>query len=207
MKKEKANDLFYENSLKVKLLSKDCFEIYQDVEKYVFLHQKDIVKANIILSAVLDQLNDENQKINLTKGIKSYVSQVEKSLNMKEKIQVIKKQSIDKFTIAGFWEIMAGYIVLLFCKELLTRHYLIYFSIDLLVGVVAFYIAIHNVRNQFQLLKRFQMPKKISIMIGVTFLVGFISAILGAKSPFDVSFLILVIGYITSKKMFERELS
>ena len=28
MKKEKANDLFYENSLKVKLLSKDCFEIY-----------------------------------------------------------------------------------------------------------------------------------------------------------------------------------
>ncbi len=204
--KKATNDLFYENSLKVKSLNEENFQIFQDIQKYVFLHQKDVVKANILLSTILDQMNDENKKINFIKGIKNYVSQVEKSINMKEKMQVIKKQTIDKFTIAGLWETMAGYIVLLFIKELLTGHYLISFSIDLLVAVVAFYIALHNVMNQFQLLKRFQMPKKITVMIVATFLVGLLTAVLGAASPFDVSFLILVIGYITSKKMFENEM-
>jgi hypothetical protein len=199
-------NLFYENSLKMKSLNEENFQIFQGIQKHVFLHQKDIVKANILLSTILDQMNDETQKINLKKGMKNYVSQVEKSINMKEKMKIEIKKAIDKFTIAGLWETMTGYIVLLFFKEFIIGHYLISFSIDLLVAIISFYIAIHNIVNQFQLLKRFQMPKKIQFMIIATFLVGFITAILGAKNPFDVSFLVLVIGYITSKKMFENEM-
>lgn len=60
-------NLFYENSLKMKSLNEENFQIFQGIQKHVFLHQKDIVKANILLSTILDQMNDETQKINLKK--------------------------------------------------------------------------------------------------------------------------------------------
>lgn len=202
---KKQDQLFDENQLKVKELNEINFELFHDLQKYVFQHQKDIVKANIILSAILDQMNQSQKPIVISKGMKNYVSQIEKSINMKEQLQMIKKQFIDKFTISGLWQTMCSYIVLLFIKELITGHYLIHFSIDMLVSIVAFYIALHNIMNEYKLIQRFQMTKKPIIMIACTLIIALFVAVIGAKSPFDVSFVILVIGYIVSKKMFENE--
>lgn len=204
---KKQDQLFDENQLRVKELNENHFELFQDLQKYVFQHQKDIVKANIILSAILDQMNQSQKPIVISKGIKNYVSQIEKSINMKEQLQMIKKQSIDKFVISGLWQTMCSYIVLLFIKELITGHYLIHFSIDMLVAIVAFYIALHNIMNEYKLMQRFQMTKKPIIMIACTLIVGLFVAVIGAKSPFDVSFVILVMGYIASKKIFEKEIN
>lgn len=204
---KEQDQLFYENQLKVKELNEKNFELFQDFQKYVFQHHKDIVKANIILSAILEQMNQTQKPIVISKGIKNYVSQIEKSINMKEQVQMIKKQSLDKFVISGLWQTMCGYIVLLFIKELITGHYLIHFSIDMLVAIVAFYVALHNIMSEYKLIQRFQMTKKPIIMIVCTLVVALFVAVIGAKSPFDISFVILVMGYIASKKIFENELN
>ena len=41
---------------------------------------------------------------------------------------------------------------------------------------------------------------------GIGIIVGLFIVILTLKSPFDISFAILVIAFLTSKKMFEKEL-
>lgn len=202
-----VNPLFPENSLKVKELDEKNFEIFQDLQKYVFQHQKDKVKSNIILSAILDHMIQSKKPIVMSKGIKNYVLEIEKSLQMKKEISAYKKQGIDKFVISGIWQTMCSYIVLLFVKELITGHYLIHFSIDLLVAVVAFYIALHNIMNQYQLIQRYQITNKVLIVMMSTFVVALFIAIIGAKSPFDVSFLILVVGYIASKRIFDKEIN
>ncbi len=113
-----------------------------------------------------------------------------------------REMNIDKYTISGLWITMCGYIVLMFVKELLSQHYLISFSIDLLVAVVAFYITLYHLMNQYCMLKQGQMKPFIVQVAGL--LVGLFVAILTFSSPFDVSFLILVIAFITNKKMVEK---
>ena len=54
---------------------------------------------------------------------------------------------------------MCGYIVLLFVKELLTDNYLINFSVDVLVAIVAFYITLHNLINQYKLISEHGISK------------------------------------------------
>ena len=44
----KSIELFPENALKAKELNEDQLSIFQEVQKYVFLHQKDSIKANIL---------------------------------------------------------------------------------------------------------------------------------------------------------------
>lgn len=116
-------------------------------------------------------------------------------------------QDLEKYTISGLWQTMCGYIVLLFVKELMTGHYLIHFSVDILVTIIAFYITIHHLINQYQLIKQYHIPLKPFIFQVFGFLTGLLVVILTYKSPFDISFLILVITFITNKKIFEKELN
>lgn len=210
-KKEKKYDLFYENSVKVKSLNDDYYHLFDQIMTYVFKHQSQEVKANILLSAILDQMIEHQEKINnvsqlIPKTMKDYVNKIEKSIHYKDKIATIKHDDTQRYTISGLWITMCGYIVLLFIREFLTDHYLIHFSIDFLVAVVAFYIALHNLLNQYKIIKRHHMIiKPFSVqLIGIV--VGLFIVIMTLQSPFDISFLILVIAFITNKKIFEKEI-
>lgn len=207
-KQKNASDLSFENSLKAKDLNQSDYQLFEKIQKYVFQHQKDILKANIILSTILDELNElsHQKKKNLTsdKSMKDYVHQVEKSIKMSDKIKEAKKQSLDKYAISGLWVTMCGYIALLFLKEVLTQNYLIHFSIDGLIAIVAFYVALHNGLNQYKLIQQFNISMKPLVMVIVSFVVGIFVVLMTLQSPFDISFLILVIGYISGKKIFTK---
>ena len=114
---------------------------------------------------------------------------MKKEKTSKKRLKEIKKEVLEKYIIAGLWQTMCGYIVLLFIKELLTDNYLVSFSVDVLIAIIAFYVTLHNLVNQ---------------IFGI--IVGLFIVILTLKSPFDISFAILVIAFLTSKKMFEKEL-
>lgn len=101
---------------------------------------------------------------------------------------------------------MCGYIVLLFIKELLTNNYLVSFSIDVLVAIIAFYIALHNLISQYRSIKQHQLSIRSFTFQIFGIIVGLFIIIMTLKSPFDISFAILVISFLTSKKMFEKEL-
>lgn len=125
---------------------------------------------------------------------------------MKDLYQKKKEEAITKYTISGLWQTMSSYIVLLFVKELMTNHYLIHFSIDLLIAVIAFYITFYQLKGQYHLITSFQLSYKAFVVVMISFAVSLIIAILTAHQPFDITFLILVIGFITGKKIFEKEL-
>ena len=122
----------------------------------------------------------------------------------KKQVAQIKKEILEKYTISGLWQTMCGYIVLLFVKELLIDNYLINFSIDVLVAIVAFYITLHNLVNQYKLINEYNISKKPFIFQIFGYIVGLFIVIITLKSPFDISFAILVIAFLTNKKLFER---
>lgn len=124
----------------------------------------------------------------------------------KKQVAQIKKEILEKYTIFGLWQTMCGYIVLLFVKELLIDNYLINFSIDVLVAIVAFYITLHNLVNQYKLINEYNISKKPFIFQIFGYIVGLFIVIITLKSPFDISFAILVIAFLTNKKLFEKEL-
>ena len=125
----------------------------------------------------------------------------------KNELVKLKEEMLEKYLIAGLWQTMCGYIVLLFVKELLTDNYLISFSVDVLVAIIAFYITLHNLVNQYKLIKENNISMKPFSFQIFGFIVGLFIVIMTLKSPFDISFAILVVAFITSKKMFEKELS
>ncbi len=203
--KKDSFDLFYENGLKAKELTEDKYVYFNDVMKYVFQHQKDVIKANIILEAVLEDLLNNNKSS--SKNIKEYVNKIEKTISIKEKMNFIKKQDSEKFTISGLWLTMCSYIVILFIKEFLTGNYLINFSVDILVAIVAFYITLHNLMSQFKMIRRHHLSIRAFSMELIGIAVAIFITVITLTSPFDISFVILVIAYLTSKKIFEKELS
>lgn len=149
----------------------------------------------------------QTETVTLPKGVKVSVQQVEKSVSTKVKTKEYQKQIIDKWSMAGLFETMCGYIVLLFVKEFINQHYLIHFSIDILVAIVAFYITLHNTRNQYRYIQMMKVTHKPLMIVVMGYVCGLVIAIFSAKSPFDISFLILVIAYIVSKRLFDQEVT
>ena len=78
---------------------------------------------------------------------------MKKEKTSKKRLKEIKKEVLEKYIIAGLWQTMCGYIVLLFIKELLTDNYLVSFSVDVLIAIIAFYVTLHNLVNQYKLIK------------------------------------------------------
>lgn len=124
----------------------------------------------------------------------------------KKQLKELKQDTLEKYIISGLWLTMCGYIVLLFIKELLTDNYLISFSIDVLVAIVAFYVSLHNLVNQYKLIKMYDLTMKPFFFEIFGIVVSLLIVLLTLKSPFDISFAILVIAFVTSKKIFQKEL-
>ena len=210
MKKNKNKyDLYDDNVALTKSLNEQYFDLYQKIETYVFKHQSQSLKANIILTEVLNQLikhqNDVNDISKFSyQSIKAYVQQIEKRIKFKDKIKEMKNSDTQRYTISGLWITMCGYIVLMFLKEFLTDHYLIHISIDFLVAVFAFYITIYQFIRQYKIIKRYQLKiQAFSIqLIGV--IISIFVVLMTLNSPFDISFLIMVIAFITSQKMIKK---
>ncbi|HRM91282.1 MAG TPA: hypothetical protein PLK68_12590 [Thomasclavelia ramosa] len=117
---------------------------------------------------------------------------MKKEKTSKKRLKEIKKEVLEKYIIAGLWQTMCGYIVS--------------FSVDVLIAIIAFYVTLHNLVNQYKLIKENRLSLKPFSFQIFGIIVGLFIVILTLKSPFDISFAILVIAFLTSKKMFEKEL-
>ena len=201
--KEKKYDLYFENSVKVKSLNDDYFKCYQEIEKCLFKKRKDVLKTNILLSEILDQMKsfqDQGKTVQqvMTKGSQAFVDQIDRKINYKEKINQLKQRDSNKYEMS---------IVLLFVKELVGNHYLINYYIDLLVAVIMLVISVKQLLNQRQLIKRYQVSFQPFIIEIVSIVISLLISILFYNSPFDITFVILVVAFFTSKKMYSKSLS
>lgn len=209
--KKKTYDIIDENKDKIKLLNDQYLEYYQDIEKALFKKSKNILKTNILIGDLLDEMlvhqekkNDPDQLFGNNKQL--IINRIEKKINYKERIETIRKADKQSYAISGLWLTMCGYIVLLFIKELLSGNYLIHFYVDSLVAVFALFITIHNFNTEVKIIKKHQLKNK-SIQIEIAgFIVSLFITVLMYNSPFDITFAILVIALLTNKKIFEKEM-
>ncbi len=210
--KEKKYDLYFENSVKVKSLNDDYFKSYQEIEKALFKKQKDVLKTNVLLSEILDQMKDFQEKGKsvsqmLSKGSQAFIDQVDRKINYKEKINQLKQRDSNKYEMSGILLTMCIYIVLLFVKELVGNHYLINYYIDLLVAVIMLVISVKQLLNQRQLIKRYHVSFQPFMIEIIGIVISLLISILFYNSHFDITFVILVIAFFTSKKMYSKSLS
>lgn len=210
--KKKKYDLTDENITKIRFLNEQYLEYYHDIEKALFKKSKNILKTNILISDILDEMishqekkNDPYKLIGANKPL--FISKIDKKINYRERLETIRKTDIQNYGISGLWLTMCGYIVLLFIKELLSSHYLIHFYIDSLVAVFALFIALHNFKNEVKIIKKHQLAMKPIHIEIVGFAVSLIVAVFMFRSPFDITFAILVVALLTNKKMFEKEIN
>lgn len=210
--KTKKYDLTDENLTKIKFLNEQYLEYYRDIEKALFKKSKNLLKTNILIGDILDEMishqekkNDPYQLIGANKSL--FISKTDKKINYKERMETVRKMDIQNYGISGLWLTMCGYIVLLFIKELLAGHYLIHFYIDSLVAVFALFVALHNFKNEVKIIKKHQLVMKPIHIEIVGFAVSLIVAVFMYRSPFDITFAILVIALLTNKKMFEKDIN
>lgn len=208
---KKTYDLTYENIEKIKQLNDQYLSYYQNIEKSLFKKSKNSVKTNILISDLLNEmLKHQNEFDDATKlfgqKTQSFVDRIDKKIYYKERIEVMKNHDKQHYMMAGLWITMCGYIVLLFVKEMLLQHYLVHFYIDSLVAVVALFITINNIKNEIKLIKRYQLSLKPIVVEIVGFVVALMIAIFMYQSPFDITFVILVVALFTNKKIFEKEI-
>lgn len=210
--KEKKYDIYFENSVKVKSLNDDYFKCYQEIEKYLFKKQKNVLKTNILISEILDymlicQEKGQTVKQMIGQSSQSFVDQINRKINYKEKINQLKQKDLNKYEMSGILLTMCIYIVLLFVKELIGNHYLINYYIDLLVAVIMLCISIKQLLNQRKLIKRYQVSIQPFVLEISSIVISLLISIVFYNSPFDITFVILVIAFFTSKKMYSKSLS
>lgn len=210
--KEKKYDIYFENSVKVKSLNDDYFKCYQEIEKTLFKKQKNVLKTNILISEILDcmlicQEKGQTVKQMIGQSSQSFVDQINRKINYKEKINQLKQKDLNKYEMSGILLTMCIYIVLLFVKELIGNHYLINYYIDLLVAVIMLCISIKQLLNQRKLIKRYQVSIQPFVLEISSIVVSLLISIVFYNSPFDITFVILVIAFFTSKKMYSKSLS
>lgn len=210
--KEKKYDIYFENSVKVKSLNDDYFKCYQEIEKTLFKKQKNVLKTNILISEILDcmlicQEKGQTVKQMIGQSSQSFVDQINRKINYKEKINQLKQKDLNKYEMSGILLTMCIYIVLLFVKELIGNHYLINYYIDLLVAVIMLCISIKQLLNQRKLIKRYQVSIQPFVLETSSIVISLLISIVFYNSPFDITFVILVIAFFTSKKMYSKSLS
>lgn len=210
--KEKKYDIYFENSVKVKSLNDDYFKCYQEIEKTLFKKQKNVLKTNILISEILDcmlicQEKGQTVKQMIEQSSQSFVDQINRKINYKEKINQLKQKDLNKYEMSGILLTMCIYIVLLFVKELIGNHYLINYYIDLLVAVIMLCISIKQLLNQRKLIKRYQVSIQPFVLEISSIVISLLISIVFYNSPFDITFVILVIAFFTSKKMYSKSLS
>ena len=210
--KEKKYDIYFENSVKVKSLNDDYFKCYQEIEKTLFKKQKNVLKTNILISEILDcmlicQEKGQTVKQMIGQSSQSFVDQINRKINYKEKINQLKQKDLNKYEMSGILLTMCIYIVLLFVKELIGNHYLINYYIDLLVAVIMLCISIKQLLNQRKLIKRYQVSIQPFVLEISSIVISLLISLVFYNSPFDITFVILVIAFFTSKKMYSKSLS
>ncbi|MCD7950707.1 MAG: hypothetical protein LUG12_10690 [Erysipelotrichaceae bacterium] len=128
-------------------------------------------------------------------------------MSYKKQSQQIKNEDKQKYSIASILIIMCGYIVVLFLKEFLNQNYLIHFYIDSLIAVVAFYITLRQILGIHHLIKKYHISMRPLIIIIVGFILSLFVTCLTYASPFDITFLLIVIALITSKRIYDKEMA
>ena len=116
-----------------------------------------------------------------------------------------KEMSEDKskISLTGLTIIMMGTLFIYFLWAVINSKFLVNFSIDALVGVVALVILIRNLKIKYSIIKKYTSEKQFMILDLVAFVLCFLIKVV-VKIPFDFSLIILLISHYATKQIFNK---
>ena len=116
-----------------------------------------------------------------------------------------KEMSEDKakISLTGLTIIMMGTLFIYFLWAVINSKFLVNFSIDALVGVVALVILIRNLKIKYNIIKKYTSEKQFMILDLVAFVLCFLIKVV-VKIPFDFSLIILLISHYATKQIFNK---
>lgn len=116
-----------------------------------------------------------------------------------------KEMSEDKskISLTGLTIIMMGTLFIYFLWAVINSKFLVNFSIDALVGVVALVILIRNLKVKYSVIKKYTNEKQFMILDLVAFVLCFLIKVV-VKIPFDFSLIILLISHYATKQIFNK---
>lgn len=202
MKKIDYNDIAKDNELRVAKLSYRQKESYEKLNKYLQAHEKNDIN---IYSAVALTTLEKGRTI--PKDYAKYISHIKGSEQLRAEMRKIRDHDYEKYSIANLWGVFTTLMVLLFFKSWLTNHYLINYSLDILIAIVAFIFSVRSFITKYRLIDKYHFTKGFFYLdVGIV-LVCFIIKFF-VKSNVDITFLLLVATYFISqrgmKKLFKN---
>ena len=116
-----------------------------------------------------------------------------------------KEMSEDKskISLTGLTIIMMVTLLIYFLWAVINSKFLVNFSIDALVGVVALVILIRNLKVKYSVIKKYTSEKQFMILDLVAFVLCFLIKVV-VKIPFDFSLIILLISHYATKQIFNK---
>jgi hypothetical protein len=116
-----------------------------------------------------------------------------------------KKMAEDKakVSLTGLTIIMMGTLFIYFLWAVINSKFLVNFSIDSLVGVVAFVILVRNLKLKYDIIKKYTSEKQFMILDFVAFVLCFLIKVV-VQIPFDFSLIILLLSHYATKQIFNK---
>ena len=116
-----------------------------------------------------------------------------------------KEMSEDKskISLTGLTIIMMGTLFIYFLWAVINSKFLVNFSIDALVGVVALVILVRNLKIKYDIIKKYTSEKQFMILDVIAFTLCFLIKVV-VKIPFDFSLIILLISHYATKQIFNK---
>ena len=116
-----------------------------------------------------------------------------------------KEMSEDKskISLTGLTIIMMGTLFIYFLWAVINSTFLVNFSVDSLVGVVAFVILVRNLKLKYDVIKKYTSEKQFMILDFVAFVLCFLIKVV-VKIPFDFSLIILLVSHYATKQIFNK---
>ena len=108
-----------------------------------------------------------------------------------------------KVSLTGLTIIMMGTLFIYFLWAVINSKFLVNFSIDSLVGVVAFVILVRNLKLKYDIIKKYTSEKQFMILDVIAFTLCFLIKVV-VKIPFDFSLIILLISHYATKQIFNK---
>ena len=108
-----------------------------------------------------------------------------------------------KVSLTGLTIIMMGTLFIYFLWAVINSKFLVNFSIDALVGVVAFVILVRNLKLKYDIIKKYTSEKQFMILAFVAFVLCFLIKVV-VQIPFDFSLIILLLSHYATKQIFNK---
>lgn len=122
--------------------------------------------------------------------------------------QKIKEQRVhddqNKFTIASIVIVMMATLFLFFLRAVITRSFVVNFSVDAIVGAIALVLLVRNLHIKYRLIDQYVDTKRWYQMIdGASFVLCVLLKFL-FPPVFDFSLILLFISFVIQKKKLEK---